>query len=68
MAPISELKRRLVRKINIWIPIYDDGCFDVLKDTDDLVKNYQTDGAKFNDQISKKLLCKELGKFYTYNK
>ena len=30
----SELKRRLVRKINIWIPIYDDSCFNWAADAD----------------------------------
>ena len=48
ISPASAVSRRLVRKINIWVPIYDDGCF-----------NYNPSAS--SHLATKKRDCGELG-------
>ena len=50
---IAELKRRLVRRINIWIPIYDDSCFNFEPDGDPL--RIKRDNCQELGELKKKI-------------
>ena len=57
----TDLKRRLVRKVNIWIPIYDDSCFDWSEDASAMKikeNNCQELGGGCSGR--KAILCKTL--------
>ena len=57
------MERRLVRKVNIWVPVFDDGCFrfcgldedmrDKIKSLKDCKKKYCKPLSKFNMQNGK---------------